>query len=715
MPRAGALAAGAVLAAWLIPTIGLAGWSLLGAAVLLGVAFARAMGRVDATRFLLVALVGFGAVGLRLLPMTLAAASASAPVLPNDRGPWTFSVETVGSPRDGHQTATLAMTGAGIRAGARAEAGAGAGPSGAIRVAATLPAYPAVVPGDVVTAAGSIQAPPTSPYDEYLRRIGADGTLQATSMTVVPSPDSPGRALERLRRAAGAALAAVLPEPEAGLAAGILIGLRDLVDRDLAAAFTTAGVSHVVAISGWNIAIVAAAVAAMTGRVGRRRRSVVTIVAILAYVVFAGASASVLRAALMAGVVLLARESGHAGRAATALGLAVSLLLLAEPGLVHDAGLQLSTLATAGLIAWATPLTDAMDRAGRGHLPGWLTENLGVSLAAQAATLPLILVSFGRLSIVAPAINLVVVPLVAPAMAAGLLAMIAGAGVLAGAPWVVGAVAAAPAWALLRLLDAIVVTAASLPFASLTLAPPADVVTALVAGLVILGLHRRWARGRGAHPNPSVANVPAVPAVTTDAGHVGRIRPVLPARGRWTRVAGLGLVVTIMVTGGIVAARPSGVARITVMDVGQGDAILVEGSNGGRLLIDGGPDPNRLLVALDARLPPWDRRLDAVILSHPHEDHVAGLARLLDRYKVRRVYEPGTRGPGPGYAAWIERLSHPGSPERRSLAAGDRLSVDDIAMKVLWPIARQGPARTAGRRDGHQQRLDRPARDHRLA
>ena len=131
---------------------------------------------------------------------------------------------------------------------------------------------------------------------------------------------------------AGDALTRVLPEPEAGLAAGILIGLRDRVDRDLAAAFTTAGVSHVVAISGWNIAIVAAAVAAMAGRLGRRRRSVVTIVAIVAYVAFAGASASVVRAALMAGVVLLARETGRAGRAAAALGWAATILLVAGSG-----------------------------------------------------------------------------------------------------------------------------------------------------------------------------------------------------------------------------------------------------------------------------------------------------------------------------------------------------------------------------------------------
>ena len=76
------------------------------------------------------------------------------------------------------------------------------------------------------------------------------------------------------------------------------------------------------------------------------------------------------------------------------------------------------------------------------------------------------------------------------------------------------------------------------------------------------------------------------------------------------------------------ANRPDGRVRVTVLDVGQGDAILVEGGRGGRLLVDGGPDPDRLLVALDARLPPWDRRIDLLVLTHPHEDHVAGLALL---------------------------------------------------------------------------------------
>jgi len=369
MPRAGALAIGAVATAGISPALGPAAIMLLAAGCLLAIGLVRSRGQTDRTRLLLAVLAGAALVAARQAPAALSGPSAAGGDLPDGRGPWTFAVEAVGSPRNGHQTATLASV--------ATDPGAVPAPR-PFRVAATLPGYPAVIPGDIVVVAGAIVAPPDSPYGAYLRRIGADGTLQATTMTARPAPDDPRRTLEGLRREAGSALAVVLPEPEAGLAAGILIGLRDLVDRDLAAAFTSAGVSHVVAISGWNIAIVAAAVGAFAGRLGRRRRSVVTFVAIIVYVVFAGASASVIRAGLMAAVVLLARETGRAGQAAAALGCAVTLLLVADPGLVRDAGLQLSALATAGLIAWATPLGGVLERMGRGHLPGWLTENLAV-------------------------------------------------------------------------------------------------------------------------------------------------------------------------------------------------------------------------------------------------------------------------------------------------------------------------------------------------
>src|SRR4029079_2110454 len=171
-------------------------------------------------------------------------------------------------------------------------------------------------------------------YGAYLRRSGASGTLDAKGLTLLRA--SP-MGLQTLRDASGDALQRALPEPEAGLAAGILVGLRERVDRSLAADFATAGVSHVVAISGWNIAIVAALVAAVLRGRSRRLLALAILLTVVAYVVAAGASSSVVRAAVMAGVVLLARESGRAGRAPAALGMAATILLLSDPGMIADA------------------------------------------------------------------------------------------------------------------------------------------------------------------------------------------------------------------------------------------------------------------------------------------------------------------------------------------------------------------------------------------
>lgn len=603
-------------------------------------------------------IVGASAITFRIAVGAIVAPSPpGGGPLPAGSGPWPAIVESVGAPRAGQQQATLRLE------------------SGGQRVAATLPRYPAIVAGDRVVVGGSLRPPPPDGYGRYLARIGAVATLRARSLEREPEPGGtggPARALEALRTTSADGLALVLPEPEAGLAAGILVGLRDRVDRDLAAAFTTAGVSHIVAISGWNIAIVGAMVAALTRRWPRRRRSGATILAIVAYTAFAGGSPSVVRAALMAGVALLARESGRAGSAATALGWAVVVLLVVDPRLVDDPGFQLSALATAGLIAWATPLTNRLERLAGGRLPGWVVEGLGVSLAAQAATLPVVLLDFGRLALVAPAVNLLVVPLVPPAMAAGAVALGAGWLALAGLPAVLTSLLGLPAWVLLTAIVRIVEAAAALPFASLTLEPPLATLAAGATGALLAALvaARRRLPGRGAGRHPGAAR-----------------RPGRPSRAqRWTsaRLAAVALAAALLGLTLAAANRPDDRAHLTVLDVGQGDAILVEGGRGGRLLVDGGPDPGRLIVALDARLAPWDRRLDLVVLSHPHEDHVAGLPLLLERYRVGRLFEPGMRGPGPGYAAFRAEL---GASGRRvdQLATGDRFALDEISFRVLWP------------------------------
>ena len=570
-------------------------------------------------------------------------------------------MESVGSPRDGDQVARLAL-------------GVEPGP---VRVAATLPAFPAVRAGDTVEVRGRLRPPPEDDgYGEYLRRTGATGSLDATFVAVLAPPA--GLSLQPMRDAAGDALRVALPEPEAGLAAGILIGLRERVDRSLAADFATAGASHVVAISGWNIAIVAGLVGAMMR--GRSRRVVAIVVGgtILAYVLAAGASPSVVRAAVMAGVVLVARESGRAGRAPAALSLAASAMLLAEPAMIGDAGFRLSVAATAGLLAWATPLGRWIGGLAGGRVPGWLAEGLGISLAAQAATLPDVLVTFGRLSLVAPAVNLAVVPLVPAAMGAGVLAMAGGALAMLGLPGTLGTVLGLPGWLLLHVIVSVVRIAASVPFAAIAIPPEAGPAAALMGAVLVLATPstvRRVRARRTRRParGPSPAGGAACPT---------RRRMPVPSSPATRALAFLAAIVVALST--LALADTAGrTTRLVMLDVGQGDAILVESRAGGRVLVDGGPDPERLLMELDARVPPWDRRIDVVVLTHPHEDHVAGLVRVLERYRVGRVFEPGMHGPGPGWEAWDQALRR--GPPRATLAAGARLRLDEVTLTALWP------------------------------
>ncbi|HSW41387.1 MAG TPA: ComEC/Rec2 family competence protein, partial [Patescibacteria group bacterium] len=306
-------------------------------------------------------------VGAWLVILRLAIAPAGpepSPALPSGPGPWTGRVVSISAPRDGQQRLTVVLD----------------EPFG-VALAVTAPRYPAVEPGDRVRLDGRPTHPPEGGYGEYLRRSGVAGTVRAGSLELVTRAGDAAGLLERTRRAAGDSLTRALPEPAAGLAAGILIGLRDRVDRDLAAAFTATGLSHVVAISGWNIAIVVGLVGAVLAGRARRTRSAAVLVAVVAYTVLAGASASVVRAAAMTGVALLARESGRPGSAAAALGWAVASLVIANPASANDVGLQLSAAATAGLIAWSAPITAFLGRRV-GRMPRWVREGLGVSLAA---------------------------------------------------------------------------------------------------------------------------------------------------------------------------------------------------------------------------------------------------------------------------------------------------------------------------------------------
>ncbi len=680
MPRAGWVATGALVAA----AVGCQGTDLLAVGepgapthgllpVIMAAAAALALATYGAwrrSRGALAAAAGAGLVTLRLAAGLAAPSALPAGPLPSSLHGAEAEVVSVSTPSNGVQRAV-------VRLEDPAEQGR--------RLYARLPRYPEVVPGDRVRVDGGVRPPPDGPgFGDYLRRAGIAGTLTARGLERVPAQGGPAAWLERRRRDAGELLAQTLPAPQAGLAAGILVGLRDQVDREVADAFTSAGLTHIVAISGWNIAVVAGVVSAFLRRVGRRRRSLATLAAVAAYALAAGAGASVIRAATMAGAVIGSREIGRPSGAAAALGIAVVVMLAVDPSVIGDAGFQLSAAATAGLLAWASPLTEWLRRhlarpQSRLAAPGWLLDSLGVSLAAQAATLPLVLLDFGRVSLVSPVANLVAAPLVVPVMAASAAALATGWLVSLGVPAIAGALAGSAGAVVLGALIAVGNLAAAIPGASVTLQPPvAELAAATAAGVLALvalpGPRQMMLRRIG----PGRVQPPPVAAAASRRTADPWARFVRPL----SLLAASALVALVLVG----AARPDGRLCMTVLDVGQGDAILLRGPAGGRILVDTGPDPERLLPRLDAVAPPWDRRIDLLVLTHPHEDHVGGAALLLRRYRVAAVAEPGMRGTGPGWTALADELAAGGRSTVR-LAAGDRLELDGATITVLWPRA----------------------------
>ena len=466
-------------------------------------------------------------------------------------------------------------------------------------------------------------------YREYLARQGVGAIGRPRFAEVVGLGTGPAALLSGARHALLHGLNAIVPEPEAALGAGILLGVRASIAPEINDAFATAGLTHVVAISGWNIAIVAALVAAMARPLERRpggrwTTAVVAAGTVAGYVVLTGASPSVVRAALMAGAMLVARLGGSRAHAVSALALAALVMLLAAPAVLWDVGFQLSLLATGGLIWFGASIERRLP-----GWPGWIREPVALTLAAQLTTLPVILVNFERLSLVAPIANVLVVPFVPIAMlfsaVASLLGMVDTAlvhPILIGdaLTWLSGGAA----WLVLRLIVTLGTTVASLPYAAVDASLPAPLA---IAWLPILGL-ASWALG-GAEPaddGPPAERAPG--AVASIARRVLRPLPIAAA-----------LVAVLMAV--TFASRPDGLLHVTVLDIGQGDAILIEAPTGATMLIDGGPDPELTLRRIGANLPFFARRIDLMVLSHPHQDHVAGLVDVLARFRVRTLLHAG--------------------------------------------------------------------------
>jgi competence protein ComEC len=421
----------------------------------------------------------------------------------------------------------------------------------------------------------------------------------------------------------------LFPDPEAGLLAGILLGVDTGISLQVLEAFRVTGTSHIIAISGFNIAIVSGLFVLLFGRLlGRWRGMLAAWLGIALYAALAGASASVVRAAIMGGVSIFAIRLGRRQSGLNSLAFVAALMVLFDPMILWDVGFQLSFMATLGLVLYADPLAGWFTNLASRWLPlasaRRLAEPVGAyllfTLAAQLTTVPLMLVYFQQLSPVSLLANPLALPAQPPLMVLGGLAALLGLVYLP-----LGRLAAYLAWPWIAYTIRVLEFLARMPGAALSVG---RVSLWLVLAFYVLlfgitfwgGRLWSWLSSRFDEPPPRL-------------GWGVNVVLALLAVVVWQRAL----------------ARPDGRLQLTLLDVGSGDALLIQTPNGRNLLVDGGPSANALSDALGRRLPFGEREIDYLVVAATGEGQLAALPRTLQRFPVHNVLWAGP--PAGGYSA----------------------------------------------------------------
>ena len=473
-------------------------------------------------------------------------------------------------------------------------------------------------------------------------------------------------ALDGIRRRAEAALERGTPEPSAALLRGFVLGQDDRIPESVRDEFRRSGLAHVLAVSGQNVmllALLATPVLALAG-VPLRLRLVALVAVIAIYVPVAGAGPSIQRAGVMGAAGLVAALAGRPAQRWYALLLAAVATLALDPRATGDVGWQLSFAAVAGLLVLAAPLARAFMGSG---VPGpgrrLLAEGGAMTLAATLATAPLAAHHFGTLSLTAIPANLLALPAIAPAMWLG---MLAGAlGQVPGAP-------VEPLTALGGLCAGFigwVARAFGGERAQLAISEPGiETAVALTLGLLLAArlacrvLTRRSALRPGWRFGARRGIAGGVAAATCLA--------LLAA------LAGVGGPPSGTTTSG---ARPP-LLVVRILDVGQGDSILLEPRGADPVLVDTGP-PGGGAASRLAEL--GVERLGALAITHDQLDHSGALPEVLGQVDVERL----VFGAG-GAPAYCRSTA---CPERRAVSPGQAIRAGRLRLAVLWPRPTREP------------------------
>lgn len=469
----------------------------------------------------------------------------------------------------------------------------------------------------------------------------------------------------QLKQRARQTIEQLIPSPEAALLIGILLGDDSGMTADLDEAFRLTGMTHIIAISGFNIALLVGFVDATGAAVLPRRWAAWLAIAVVGfYTILVGAAPSVVRAAFMGGMYLVGRRLlGRPTFPFAPLLVAAIVMTIFQPSILWDIGFQLSFTATLGLMLYAEPLT----RWSKAQLSQWLepgavgqtlrlfSEGVIVTLAAQVLTLPLLLAYFGQLPVWNLPANLLILPVQPGVMISGIFATVTGM-----ISPVLSQLFAWISWLLLRYTIEMVRFFAAIPGAAvpLQLSPSAlAALYALIGGatwLMLLEQPRREALLHGLRRK--------LPVRAALAGSLGVA--VLLFNWSWS--------------------QPDGYLHVYFLEMEQGEATLVQTPSGRHLLINGGRSTNILNEHLGQHLSFWNRSLDVVVMTEDDEWLVSGLAEAITHYKAKQllVGRQSTEA-NPAYTAVLETAQENQIPVHTT-TIGERINLGDgVFLQVL--------------------------------
>jgi len=512
--------------------------------------------------------------------------------------------------------------------------------------------------GEVVEVAG--QVAPLGLYDAYQRRRGAGAAVDVARLRATGERRGglPGL-VDAARRRAEAGLASGLSPPASALLSGMVLGQDERLSEDTREDFERSGLAHVLAVSGQNVMLLATLVlaAGAVAGIGLRARLLLALALVAVYVPLTGAGPSIQRAGVMGAAGLVAALAGRPAHRWYALGLAAVVTLALNPRASGEPGWQLSFAAVVALLALVPGLRGVLAR----WLPGPVADAAAITLAATIGTGPLMAFHFGQVSLASLPANLLAAAAIAPIMWLGMLA----AAVAQAAPSLAAPLNAANE----PLLDFVGWVAATLAapagaVAEVQLGSPVALAAAY-AGLtaVLLAVRAAWRRG----------------------APIGRAPPGLAGSRRRARAAGglaalAAAALLLAGPGGRVQPPVRGELVVSFLDVGQGDATLLQ-RDGVAVLVDTGPPGGPILQRLDEA---GVGRLDALVITHAQADHEGAALAVMRAYPPRLLVNGGAAWPTAVQRALPAALAAAGA-RRLDAHAGQVLALGGIRLRVLWP------------------------------